>query len=351
MSYGSSWDVPSSSFPTQSTCRLNLYDTNTTSDTLPLFSVESLQYTDLLKNPVFHELHQCNAESSHIMVQAMESNTHLLKEITELKEEIIELKDNIQRLKADRESLLRNKEKQKQKKASAGDKGKARAEHPAGESKSDHGDYINSSEADTPQHIHTGQKYQQHEYVATVPLASESLSQLILLSPMCTNPGPMIGKSALHSANSLLGIQGIGSSLLSGVQALPSALGSFALLTKFDVEFIVVNCSFESLKDVLLQDFPWLEAMQDLITSMKASPDFWSQNPLASLMAFIEQIETADPNDDAIKEDDKGVGWGHYQFTSGSMTCSLVLKCWADIGNTATTCKLIAAAIRTCQVV
>lgn len=64
----------------------------------------------------------------------------------------------------------------------------------------------------------------------------------------------------------------------------------------------------------------------------------------------MTRIEKADPNDTAIDEDNKGVGWGHYQFTAGSMTCGSVMQSWADIGNTDTACKLIAAAIRTCKV-
>jgi len=65
---------------------------------------------------------------------------------------------------------------------------------------------------------------------------------------------------------------------------------------------------------------------------------------------FLARIEKADPNDITIDEDNKGVGWGHYQFTAQSLTCSLVMKSWGDIGNTETACKLIAAAIRTCKV-
>lgn len=83
---------------------------------------------------------------------------------------------------------------------------------------------------------------------------------------------------------------------------------------------------------------------------MKACPDFRALAPSTDLKIFLERIEKADPNDTTIDEDNKGVGWGHHQFTGGSMTCSSVMKSWEDIGNTDTARKLIAAAIRTCKV-
>jgi hypothetical protein len=83
---------------------------------------------------------------------------------------------------------------------------------------------------------------------------------------------------------------------------------------------------------------------------MKACPAFRPSTPSNSFKTFFERIENADPNDATINEDNKGVGWGHYQFTGGSMTCSSVMKSWEDIGTTDAARKLIAAAIRTCKV-
>jgi len=83
---------------------------------------------------------------------------------------------------------------------------------------------------------------------------------------------------------------------------------------------------------------------------MKAYPNFRSSPPSTNLKLFLTRIEKADPNDTTIDEDNKGAGWGHYQFTAGSMTCASVMTSWEDIGNTDTACKLIAAAIRTCKV-
>jgi hypothetical protein len=83
---------------------------------------------------------------------------------------------------------------------------------------------------------------------------------------------------------------------------------------------------------------------------MKAFPDFQSSPPSTNLNLFLTRIEKADPNDATIDEDNKGVGWGHYQFTAGLMTCASVMTSWEDIGNTNIAYKLIAAAVRTCKV-
>jgi hypothetical protein len=108
--------------------------------------------------------------------------------------------------------------------------------------------------------------------------------------------------------------------------------------------------AISSILAILLQDFPQLKVAQDLLDSMKACPDFQSSAPSTNLKLFLTRIEKADPNDTTIDEDNKGVGWGHYQFTAGSMTCASVMTSWEDIGNTDTACILIAAAIRTCKV-
>jgi hypothetical protein len=83
---------------------------------------------------------------------------------------------------------------------------------------------------------------------------------------------------------------------------------------------------------------------------MKACPDFQTKEPSTNLKCFLDRIENSDPNDTTLDEDNKGVGWGHDQFTAGSLTCSSVMTSWEDIGSTDIACKLIAAAIRTCKV-
>jgi hypothetical protein len=77
--------------------------------------------------------------------------------------------------------------------------------------------------------------------------------------------------------------------------------------------------------------------------------DTTSIHPSQSVSAFLERIESADPNAPDISEDDTDANWGHYQFTAGNLRCSTVLSSWDEIGAT-TAKKLIAAALKTCQV-
>lgn len=144
------------------------------------------------------------------------------------------------------------------------------------------------------------------------------------------------------STNSLLGINGVGNTSSTGLTT-PAENG-------IDIDFIIVDIAYDNLKAILSQDFPHIKAASDLLDSMKACPDFRAAAPSADLKNFLERIETADPNDNAIDEDNKGVSWGHHQFTAGSLTCGSVMKSWEDIGNTNTARKIIAAAIRTCKI-
>lgn len=126
--------------------------------------------------------------------------------------------------------------------------------------------------------------------------------------------------------------------------------GTAEELKGMDLHFVFRSSVISSILAILLQDFPQIKVAKDLLDSIKAYPDFQSSPPSTDLKLFLTRIEKADPNDTTIDEDNKGVGWGHYQFTAGSMTCASVMTSWKDIGNTDTACKLIAAAIRTCKV-
>lgn len=92
---------------------------------------------------------------------------------------------------------------------------------------------------------------------------------------------------------------------------------------------------------------------EDLLASfemMKTSPSHSESDPPSTTVQFIERIEQANPNAPGIEEDDTNVGWGHWQFTAGSMTCRTILKTWLDIGNVATAYRLLAASLKTCLV-
>ena len=83
---------------------------------------------------------------------------------------------------------------------------------------------------------------------------------------------------------------------------------------------------------------------------MQDNPEFSYGEPSANMMAFLRRIESADPNDNSIDDEEKGVSWGHYQFTAGNMQCSTVVTSWKAVGNTKIACRLIAATVRTSMV-
>jgi hypothetical protein len=68
-----------------------------------------------------------------------------------------------------------------------------------------------------------------------------------------------------------------------------------------------------------------------------------------NVRTLLQRIESADPTSPDIDEDDAFEGWGHYQFTAGSLTLSTSLTSWQEVGNVATAFKLVAAAIKTCR--
>ena len=98
------------------------------------------------------------------------------------------------------------------------------------------------------------------------------------------------------------------------------------------------------------EDFPRLESALRLLTEMQDNPEFLFEEPSPNMTAFLKRIESADPNDDSIDDDEKGISWGHYQFTAGNMQCSTVITSWKAVGNTKVACRLIAAAVRTSMV-
>jgi hypothetical protein len=83
---------------------------------------------------------------------------------------------------------------------------------------------------------------------------------------------------------------------------------------------------------------------------MEAQPDF-QVRPTPSLTTdFLSRLEKTSPVDPGISEDDTGPSWGHYQFTSGSMTIKTVVRSWDCVGMTNMACKLISAAVKICKV-
>jgi hypothetical protein len=87
----------------------------------------------------------------------------------------------------------------------------------------------------------------------------------------------------------------------------------------------------------------------DLVKSLEDGGCSGPECPSNNVSAFLERIESANPNAPDLLEDDMNGNWGHYQFTAGSMRCATVLQFWDEIG-TSTACKLFAAALKTCKV-
>ncbi len=73
-------------------------------------------------------------------------------------------------------------------------------------------------------------------------------------------------------------------------------------------------------------------------------------DPPSTTVQFIERIEHAHPDAPGIEEDDTNIGWGHWQFTAGGMTCQSVFKTWSDIGGVTMAYRLLAASLKTCVV-
>jgi hypothetical protein len=83
---------------------------------------------------------------------------------------------------------------------------------------------------------------------------------------------------------------------------------------------------------------------------MEAHPNFQVGATPPLTTNFLLRIENLKPTDPSLSEDDTGASWGHYQFTSGSMTIKSVIQSWDCVGSTMMACKLIAAAVKTCKV-
>lgn len=70
--------------------------------------------------------------------------------------------------------------------------------------------------------------------------------------------------------------------------------------------------------------------------------------PSNDTAALLARVQGADPSciDD---EDNLFEGWGHWQWTAGSLTITTAIGSWQDVGNTNIARQLIAAALVTCK--
>ncbi|KAF7986438.1 hypothetical protein HWV62_31193 [Athelia sp. TMB] len=132
-------------------------------------------------------------------------------------------------------------------------------------------------------------------------------------------------------------------------------LDSTSIARTVPIDFLrpcAVDPSCENLISLLSSMQPPLQgtAGVDLLNAFMANPTFPPLEPSSKFMEFLERIEMADPDAFADDEDNLGSSWGHYQFTAGALTCTTVIDSWAAVGSPVYACRLIAAALTTCQV-
>ncbi|KAH8993197.1 hypothetical protein EDB92DRAFT_1944796 [Lactarius akahatsu] len=112
---------------------------------------------------------------------------------------------------------------------------------------------------------------------------------------------------------------------------------------------MIVEFTANNLIAVLTSDFPSLTNAITLIRSMNAQILFKQGKSSNNVMTLLERVQFADPGSPDIDEDNTCLSWGHDLFTAGGISPSSSLTTWEDVGNVATTFKLVAAALKTCQ--
>lgn len=100
---------------------------------------------------------------------------------------------------------------------------------------------------------------------------------------------------------------------------------------------------------ILLAKFPFITKGPSLLCSMNMEPLFKQGEASTNVTTLLEHIKFADPGSPDIDEDDRGLCWGHYQYTAGGLTLLSSLTSWQDISSVSTAFQLVAAAIKMCQ--
>ncbi|KAF8258724.1 hypothetical protein EI94DRAFT_1707732 [Lactarius quietus] len=100
---------------------------------------------------------------------------------------------------------------------------------------------------------------------------------------------------------------------------------------------------------ILTSNFPALTSAPSLMCSMNIQPLFKQGNAFQNVITFLKHLQSADLASLDFDEDDKGKGWGHYQFMAGGITLSSSLTTWQEVGSVSTTFKLVVAALTMCQ--
>ncbi|KAI0050433.1 hypothetical protein FA95DRAFT_1487308, partial [Auriscalpium vulgare] len=131
-------------------------------------------------------------------------------------------------------------------------------------------------------------------------------------------------------------------------EAAPESEATAVADDPIDVDFIVVDSS-GAYAYIFRDEFPDIKSARPLLEAMKAAEvEVEVGEPHDDVVSLLNRLESADPNDPSVNSDNKNESWGHKQFTAG-LKCAEI-KSWKQVGDVATACRLIAAALRTCKV-
>lgn len=82
---------------------------------------------------------------------------------------------------------------------------------------------------------------------------------------------------------------------------------------------------------------------------MNAQLSFEQGETSPNALALLERLQSTHPTSPDVDEDNRGLSWGHYQFTAGGLTLLSSLTTWKDVGSVAVAFKFVAAALKICQ--
>ena len=119
-----------------------------------------------------------------------------------------------------------------------------------------------------------------------------------------------------------------------------------------NISLIRVDPALENLQEIFSSEFPGIKFANELLAKLGLlSPlDSNTTTPSSAALAFLTQIEAADPNTPDLSEDDDNEQWGHHQFTGGEMSIDRVLDNWGAVATTSFARQLLAASVKTCRV-
>jgi len=176
-------------------------------------------------------------------------------------------------------------------------------------------------------------------------------SAVVTNQPAPPEVGPQVGNSA-ETRHTETNISGLRAPLPVTSFVQPVIAAGSSIPTSINISFIKVDPSLPNLLRILedeFKDIP-LGPGKDLLEAMALNPAFCEAPSSPDILEFIQRIESANPNAPDLDEDQLGQNWGHNQLTSGSLTCSNVLKSWELIGSVRIASQVIAVIIKTCKV-